>query len=360
MAGRRLVSIDGFECDLPDSPANGEYFGYAGGAGRSAFPKARVVSLVESGSHAPIGATIGPIVGKGLGEQSLARNLFGLLEPGMLLLADRNFHSWPDWLAATATGADLLWRVGASGRGGMALPVVAALADGSYLTVLYASRTRQPERDRILAAARAGHDFDQQRARIARVVEYEVTNRGEPDQTEPIRLLSTILDPVQAPAHTLAAAYHERWEHETGNGQLKTHLRGPGRILRSRSPDMVIQEIYGYLLTHHAISALICRAATEADIDPDQVKFLRTVRIVRRRITDPAAFSPDRLQHLLTAIHAEITTPRHLHPHRRHRSYPRVVKRMRHNSYRIKQPHDTGTRHTGPPTIKLQPTTTST
>ncbi|WP_173042491.1 transposase [Phytohabitans flavus] len=166
------------------------------------------------------------------------------------------------------------------------------LADGSYLTVLYASRTRQPERDRILAAARAGHDFDQQRARIARVVEYEVTNRGEPDQTEPIRLLSTILDPVQAPAHTLAAAYHERWEHETGNGQLKTHLRGPGRILRSRSPDMVIQEIYGYLLTHHAISALICRAATEADIDPDQVKFLRTVRIVRRRITDPAAFSP--------------------------------------------------------------------
>ncbi len=45
---------------------------------------------------------------------------------------------------------------------------------------------------------------------------------------------------------------------------------------------MVRQEIYGYLLTHHAISALICQAATEADIDPDRVKFTRTVRIVRR------------------------------------------------------------------------------
>ncbi len=71
---------------------------------------------------------------------------------------------------------------------------------------------------------------------------------------------------------------------ETGNDQLKTCLRGPGSVLRSKSPDMVRQEIYGYLLAHHAISTVICRAATEADIDPDRVKFTRTVRIVRRAI----------------------------------------------------------------------------
>jgi len=75
---------------------------------------------------------------------------------------------------------------------------------------------------------------------------------------------------------------------ETGNDQLKTCLRGPGSVLRSRSPGMVRQEIYGYLLTHYAISALICAAATEADIDPDRVKFLRTVRVIRRRAADPA------------------------------------------------------------------------
>jgi hypothetical protein len=86
----------------------------------------------------------------------------------------------------------------------------------------------------------------------------------------------------------LARVYYQRWEHETGNAQLKTHLRGPGRVLRSRSPQMVRQEIYGYLLTHYAISALICQAATEAGIDPDRVKFKRTVRIVRRRAADPA------------------------------------------------------------------------
>jgi hypothetical protein len=313
LAGRRLVSIDGCEFDVPDSPANAAEFGYASGgaggtggavgAGRSAFPKVRLVNLVESGSRAPIAAALGPIVGKGQGEVSLARRLFDRLEPGMLLLADRNFYGWPGWCAAADTGADLLWRLSVGGSCDITLPVVQALPDGSYLTVLYASRMRQPERDRILTAARdpATRDgIDPRRARIARVIDYEITNQPTPPATgasagtnlETIRLVSTLLNPYEAPAVLLAEAYHERWEHESSNDQLKTHLRGPGRVLRSKSPDMIRQEIYGYLLTHYAISALISRAATEADIDPDRIKFRRTVRVLRRRITDPAAFPP--------------------------------------------------------------------
>jgi len=80
-------------------------------------------------------------------------------------------------------------------------------------------------------------------------------------------------------------------EHETGNAQLKTYLRGPGKVLRSKSPDMIKQEIWGYLLTHYAVSALTCAAATAAGIDPDRVKFKRAVRVIRRRVADPA-FSP--------------------------------------------------------------------
>ena len=125
-----------------------------------------------------------------------------------------------------------------------------------------------------------------------RVVEYSVPGRAGDGKDELIALVTTITDPAAAPAQALAEAYHQRWEHETGNDQIKTHLRGPGKILRSKSPDMVRQEIYGYLLAHYAISALICQAATEADIDPDRVKFLRTVRIIRRQVTDPAAFPP--------------------------------------------------------------------
>jgi hypothetical protein len=100
----------------------------------------------------------------------------------------------------------------------------------------------------------------------------------------------------------------------------QTHLRGPGRVLRSKSLDMVRQEIYGYLLTRYAISALICRATTESGIDPDRVKFLRTVRIVRRRVADPAASSPEP-ETITRGVTADITRKRNLNRQRRHRSF---------------------------------------
>ncbi len=123
------------------------------------------------------------------------------------------------------------------------------------------------------------------------MIEYQVPDRDGDGDGELIALITTITDPREAPAAALAEAYHQRWEHEAGNDQLKTRLRGPGKVLRSKSPDMVRQEIYGYLLAHWAISGLICQAATEADIDPDRVKFTRAVRIIRRAIA-PAAFPP--------------------------------------------------------------------
>jgi Insertion element 4 transposase N-terminal/Transposase DDE domain len=288
LAGWRLMAIDGFEWDAPDTGDNAAAFGYSGsGPARSAFPKVRVVTLSECASHAVVDAEMGGIAGKGSGEQTLARRLYRRLEQDWLLIADRNFHNWADWCAAADTGAQLLWRVKADLR----LPVLAILADGSYRSVLIHPKIRDRARARLIEAARAGQDLDPTQARYVRVIEYQVPDRDGDGKGELIALITTITDPGAAPAAALAEAYHQRWEHETGNNQLKTYLRGPGRVLRSKSPDMVRQEIYGYLLTHHAISALVCRAATEADIDPDRVKFKRTVRIVRRRVTDPA-FSP--------------------------------------------------------------------
>jgi hypothetical protein len=282
----RLMSIDGFEWDVPDTPGNAAAFGYrSGGRERPAFPKVRVVTVSECGSHAVVDAETGGVAGKGSGEQSLARPLYGRLEEDWLLIADRNFYNWQDWCAAAASGAALLWRVKAD----LALPVPEMLPDGSYSSVLINPKASAAARRRLAQAARAGEDLDAGSARYVRVIEYQVPGRD--GDGELIALVTTITEMTAAPAPLLAQAYHERWEHEVGNDQIKTHLRGPGKVLRSRSPDMVRQEIYGYLLAHHAISALICRAATEADIDPDRVKFTRTVRIVRRAI-GPGAFPP--------------------------------------------------------------------
>lgn len=285
----RLMAIDGFEWDAPATKQNAAEFGHYGSdVDVSTYPKVRVVTLSECASHAVVAAEMGGITGKGSGEQTLARRLYARLEPDWLLIADRNFYSWADWCAAADRGAQLLWRVKVDLR----LPVLEFLPDGSYTSVLIDPKIKGTARDSLMDAVATGRDHDPWQARMVRVVEYTVSHRGGGATDEVICLITTITDPHAASAPVLAQTYHERWEHETGNKQLKTYLRGPGRVLRSKSPDMVRQEIYGYLLTHYAISALICRAATEADIDPDRVKFKRTVRLVRRRLTETTAFSP--------------------------------------------------------------------
>src|ERR1022692_4464632 len=124
----RLLAIDGFEVDLPDTPANAGEFGYAGsGDSRSAFPKARRVALAECGTHAFLAAEAGAYPA---GEKTVASRLYPRLNPGELLTADRNFYSWDAWELAAGTGAALLWRAPTQ----LGLPVVTVLADGRYLS----------------------------------------------------------------------------------------------------------------------------------------------------------------------------------------------------------------------------------
>jgi len=285
LRGWRLTAVDGFELDLPDTRENAAEFGHAGSeesGNRSAFPKARVVAVAECGTHAFVDAEVGAI---GIGEKTLAGPLLDRLGEDWLLTADRGFYSFDAWGRARASGAELLWRAPTQLR----LPLVAWLPDGTYLSVLIKPGLRGAARAGLIEDAKAGRGLDPERAHLVRVVEYTVPDR---DGKELIALITSIADPAAARADELASAYHQRWEEETGNDQLKTHLRGPGKLLRSKLPDLVHQEIWAYLLTHHALSALISRAATAADIDPDRISFARALNIVRRSSTGTAAFPP--------------------------------------------------------------------
>jgi transposase IS4-like protein len=335
----RLMSVDGTELDVPDTPANREAFG--AGANDGPFPKVRLVTVCECGSRAPVLAAMGPSVSKGSGEQSLARTLCPRLEEGWLLLADRLFYGWDGWCAAADSGADLLWRV----KDDVTLPFLELLPDGSYRSVLVKASVKGARRAALAEAARRGEDLGPALARPVRVVEYEVTDRDGQDS-----LIALVTGWQAAPAAVLAPAYHERWQHETANAQVKTVLRGPGRILRPGSPDLVRQEIWGCLLTAWAISALISDAAAAAWIDPGRVSFTKAVRIVRRAVGP--AFLPQQAEVLRTRAMAEMTRKRNLNP-ARHRSCPRVVKRWRTSRYKLKTPKDHAARHNGPPTIRL-------
>lgn len=288
-AGRRLVSIDSMVFDLPDTAENDAAFGRPRAG---AFPQARVTTLVETASRCAIGASIGAVAGKGTGERAAAWELFDGLTEEMLLIADRGFYSFELWCDADDSAAGLIWRIGDV----MELPLVTDLGDGTYTALVFGRRVRPPERERLLAAARGGQDLGEyrHRCRLVRVVEYYLEDRGGVTRAdkELICVITNLLDPAQAGAGEIAHAYGDRWEHEGANDQIKTELRGPGRILRSQTPDMVRAEIYGFLLTHYAIAALICQAATATDLDPGRIKFARTVRLIRNHITGSRDFSP--------------------------------------------------------------------
>jgi hypothetical protein len=265
----RLVSLDGSCLDVADTEENRAEFGLPGASrGESAFPQLRFVALVENGTHVLFGTRLGRYAE---GETALAREALAALRPGMLCLADRQFFGHALWQAAAATGAALLWR----GKHNLRLPREAALADGSYLTTVYPS-----DKDR---RHRAG-------GLRVRVVEYRLEGIAG---AEPLyRLLTTILDPAQAPATELAALYHERWEIEGALAELKTQLRGARVVLRSKTPELVRQEVWGLLLAHFAVRGLMHEAALRADEDPDRLSFSHAVRVVRRKVPLFAALPP--------------------------------------------------------------------
>jgi len=265
----RLVSLDGSTLDVADTEENEKAFGRPGASrGASAFPKIRFVALLENGTHVLWAARMSKYA---TDEITLARDVVPALRKGMLCLADRFFPSYELWRKAAETGADLLWRVRQNAR----LDVDRRLPDGSYLSRIYASTSdRRNQRHGI----------------VVRVIDYRLHNI--PGAESVYRLITTILDSLQAPAKELAALYHERWEIETSLDELKTHLRGAQIVLRSKTPELVEQEFWGLLMAHYAIRGLMHEAALKANEDPDRLSFLHSVRVVQRRLARFAAIPP--------------------------------------------------------------------
>lgn len=247
----RTVSLDGCTLDVPDEAENRKVFGKHGAKnGKTApYPQVRFVSLVENGTHVLFGSRMDSIR---VGEGTIAREVIKLfLKEGMLCLADRLFYGYDQWKAAANTGADLLWRMRSNNK----TEVENILEDGSYI-----GRIRKPKSKK---------DF-----MLVRVIEYTVKGSDEN-----YRLITTILDPTEAPAIDLACLYTERWEIESTFDELKTHLRGSHVCLRSKKPELVKQEFYGLMIAHFAVRGIMHEAAIEAEEDPDRLSYTHTVNM---------------------------------------------------------------------------------
>ena len=267
--GLRVMALDGSCMDVADESANAKFFGYPGASrGQSAFPQARLLGLVECGTHVVVAAEVAPYARS---EQAMAAQMLpSALKPDMLVLADRNFFGFKLWQTACATGAKLAWRAKADRK----LPVDRMLPDGSYLSTVFDSADKRRASGQVI-----------------RVIEYTLKDSATPTEGS-YRLVTNILDATQAPALELAALYHERWEIEGVFDEFKTHLRANSTVLRSKTPDLVLQELWGLLLAHFAIRQLMAQAAWSRGLDPDRLSFTHAVRVIKRKMPQAAAVPP--------------------------------------------------------------------
>ena len=206
-------------------------------------------------------------------EWTVAKPLLARLDASMLCLADRGFNGYEHWCAARATGAHLLWRCAANRQ----LPVLQALPDGSFIS-------------RILPGKELARRDSSALAISVRVIEYTLAaTNGEHTR---YRLLTSLLEPTQAPGLELASIYHERWEVESVFDELKTHLHQRRRVLRSKTPDLVRQEFYGWVLAHYAVRWLMHATGSGQSVEPRQLSFVANVQHLKQQQLQSGAFPP--------------------------------------------------------------------
>jgi hypothetical protein len=290
----RTVSFDGCRTiKVPDTPANRGWLGKMNAAlGETGYPVIALMTLVETGTRALIGAVFGSTAD---GELAWAGKLLHLLDESMLVLLDRGFDAAAFLAQVAAARAQFLVRLNATRRP----PVLRHLPDGSFLSLIGEVEVR------IIAA------------------EVTVTCHDGTTYGGSYRLATTLLDHRAWPARALMALYHERWEHEITYLALR-HTLLTGRVLRSRDPEGLKQEMWALLAVYQALRIAITDAvAAVPGTDPDRASYQIAVDTAQALVTgarNVITGTPDLAGSIGRAVLAD------LHPPRRPRVCARRVK----------------------------------
>lgn len=303
--GLLLTVIDGTTLVVADSPANTDrYTKHRCANGSSGYPQLRLSALLTCGTRSVIDAVFDPV---SVGELDQARTLTRSLQPGMLLLADRNYAAADLLATIAATGAHLLIRSKANRR----LAMIARLSDGSWLSKIGALTVRVVEA-RISITTTAG------------------THTGD------YRLITTLLDPHTHPAAALIRIYHERWEIETAYLELKSSILA-GRVLRARTPDGIDQEIHALLIVYQLLRTAMADATdSQPGLDPDRASFTTALNTARDQIVHAAGVIAETVIDLVGVIGAQVLA--NLLPERRLRTKTRMIKRSN-SKYQARGPN---------------------
>jgi len=333
--GLRLMGIDGTKFSVADTPANRACFIEHSSSSTTAppFPKLLATLLVEVGTHAIVDGI--PAVSH-VGESRLVKGLLRSITSGMLLLMDRGFYSAALFATLTQLGAHGLCRLASNRLLGKAEQV---LCDGSYLITLTSKddpQIREPLTLRVITyrlLPQAASLLEQVTASHSQ----HASGTTNPNVHQIHRLVTTLLDPVQAPALDLIELYYERWEVELVIDEIKEHQRLAQEPLVSKYPIGVFQEFYALLLAHYALRRLMSKAAKLAGQDSDRISFTYTIELVTDAMLIAPVLLPAQQAQLSDKLVNELSRRDWLLPARRLRFNSRVIKRSR-TRFQIKRP----------------------
>ncbi len=265
--------------------------------------------LAECGSHAVVGLEMDRY---DVSEVHGAYRLLCQLGPAMVLLVDAGLISGAFIEQVRARRTPLL---GALEAGAWEHPKRARrLADGSVLAWV------EPSHSSV---------YRQQRGLWVRIISYRVSDARLGELGKVYRLVTTLLNPRVAPALSLLTLYHERWEIELVIDEIKTHERAQRKVLRSKTPEGVRQELYGIYLAHYAVRALLAAAAIEAEVDPDRLSLTDGLFELTEMLTLALTLASEQYAgRLQTRLRRKLA--RHVLPPRRLRINRREIKQIYH------------------------------
>jgi hypothetical protein len=276
----------------------------------------------------------------------LVRGLLPALKPGMLVLLDRGFLSAALVEAIRARGAHVLGRL----PQGVFTRKEEVLSDGSYLTTLDPKTCvglSAPLRVRVIEYL-IDPAVAQQLEQVTPSRMHNNSGATNPQTRQVHRLITTLLDPELAPAKALCERYHERWEVEETIDETRNQQRLSQQPLRSRSPKLVLQELYALLLAHYAVCCLRLRAAQTRNLDPDRISFTGAIQVLGEGIVQSAFYaSTEQAVRAFKRLCADLAAPAALVAPRRLRFNCRVVKHIC-TRFRRKRPehHNVSLKHT--------------
>jgi hypothetical protein len=315
--GRRVYLFDGTTVTMPDTPANQaaypQVYNQKAGLG---FPIARVGAVISLACGAVVNLGFCRYAGKGQGEVSLLRRLWGVLAPGDVILADSLTANWATIQMLRERGFELVSRLNKAHRR-------ADFRRGRRLgkddhVVRWPKPTSIRSLDR--EAYRALPD-----AITVREVRVRVTQPGF--RTRSVVVVTTLLDPKQATRQELASLYRARWHAELDLRSLKSAMRMDE--LRGKTPEMVRKEVWAHVLAYNLIRTVMAQAAAAHDAAPRSISFtgaMQALAAFQPLLDLGAAGAVDRVRvcrHLLDAIAA------HRVANRPDRYEPRLKKRRR-------------------------------